>query len=254
MRAFVLLALIASTALAADFEQVLVPFDTLTVPGVGTVWSAELHVRNDGDTAVNLFPETCSSFGMPFPCERRIDVPARTTILLDVFDDRFTLVPYGVFVYVPATRIDDVSFSLRIRASSSPVGTAIPVIRPSAYRSGRMTLLNVPLGSGTRAALRIYSPDVSLGHGAIIRVYREPGNDLILQRTLFFGGPTDAISPPFVPLMFDASSVLSDASLQNPGRVRVTIEPLFPPGVARYWPLLTVTDNATQQVTAITPQ
>src|SRR6185436_15761708 len=91
MRAMALIFLLASTTLAADnvpYEQVLIPFDTMTTPGVGTVWSVELHVRYDGDTAVNLFPGTCFSLGTPFPCERRIDVPARTTILLDSFDDR----------------------------------------------------------------------------------------------------------------------------------------------------------------------
>jgi hypothetical protein len=257
MRALALIFLLASTALAADnviYEQVLIPFDTLTVPGVGTVWSAELHVRNDGNTPVNLFPETCLSFGTPFPCDLRIDVPAQTTVLLDVFDDRFTRTPFGLFVYVPTTRLDDVSFSLLVRASSGSIGTAIPVVRRSAYRSGRTTLLNVPLGSGTRASLRIYCSDVNFGHAFNVRVYREPGNDLMLQQSVFFGGPTDAPVPPIVPLMFDVSSLLSDASLQKPGRVRVTIEPTFPLSSSGYWPLLTVTDNATQQVTAFTPQ
>jgi len=70
MRALVLMFLLASTALDAEnvtYEQVLVPFDTMTVPGVGTVWSAELRARNDGDTPVNLFPETCSWIGWQRP-------------------------------------------------------------------------------------------------------------------------------------------------------------------------------------------
>ncbi|MEK6375927.1 MAG: hypothetical protein AABO58_24890 [Acidobacteriota bacterium] len=249
MRAFVLLALITSTAIAADFEQVLVPFDTMTVPGVGTVWSAELHVRNDGDTPVNLFPDKCVYIGLVFPCAVLIDVPARATVLLDLFDDRFANVPNGLFVYVPTTRIDDVSFSLRIRASSSPIGTEIPVVRLRNYRTGRTTLLDVPLGTDSRAALRVYSADPQM-HTFIVRVFREPGGELILQESFFFSHPTDPTYPTAGPLMFDVSSALSNASLQKPGRVRVTIEAPD----QRYWPLLTMTDNAMHHVTAITPQ
>lgn len=251
MRPLALIFLLASSALAADnvtYEQVLVPFDTLTAPGVGTVWSAELRARNDGDTPVNLFPETCHWLGFGYPCTLRIDVPAHTTVLLDVLDDRYASVPYGVFVYVPMTRIDDVSFSLRIRASSSRIGTEIPVVHSRDYRTGRTTLLDVPLGDDSRAALRLYFPDFR-PYGATIRVYREPAGELILQQSFFSGVPTDPPSPMGAPLMLDVSSTLSDASLQKPGRVRVTIE-----APVRYWPLLTVTDNATQQVTAITPQ
>ncbi len=254
MRTFLLAVLIATPLAAGDasFEQVLVPFDTQIVPGVKTIWTAELHVRNDGDQPVNLFPETCLFLGRPYPCFERIEVPARTTILLDVIKPDYAT-PTGVMLYVPKTRIDDVAFSLRVRAVSSAIGTEIPVVRERNYRTGRTTLLNVPLGAGSRAALRLYTPNVLPVQQFRIRVVRELDDVEILSRVVNGFLPTDPPVPAVVPAMFDGSSVLSDAALQNPGAVRVVIEAIFPEGT-RYWPLITITDNATQQVTAITPQ
>ena len=242
------LAFLASLASAQDFEQVLVPFDTMTIPGVGTSWRAELRVRNDGDQPVNLFPHTCYSIGAPFPCDFRIDIPAHTTRLLDFFDDRNTRA--GVLLYVPVARAADISLSLHVSASDDPVGVEIPVARRRNYRTGRTTLLNVPLGETTRASLRVYVPGLITRHFTV-SVYREDDDRLILQQTFFDPVPTDPPIPPLVPEVSDVSIVLANAALQKPGRVRVTIDVL---GDVEYWPLLTVTDNATHRVMAITPQ
>jgi hypothetical protein len=78
-----LLALSSSAQTPQGFQQVLIPFDTATFPGgAGAIWSTELRVRNDSAQPVNLFPETCFSFGAPVPCSRRIDIPANTTQIL----------------------------------------------------------------------------------------------------------------------------------------------------------------------------
>jgi hypothetical protein len=260
MRAFILIALaatsLAATSLAAAddtlFEQVLVPFDTQTITGVNTIWTAELRVRNDGDQPINLFPEKCFFLGREFPCFQRADVPARTTILLDQIKPDYAT-PAAIFLYVPKARAADVSFNLRVAAAGDPIGTEIPVVRERNYRTGRTTLLNIPLGAGSRPSLRIYSP-ILLSHVFRVRIYRDPGDVLILERSFELIVPTDPPIPAVVPIMVDASSALADASLQNPGRVRVTIEQSFPQSALPYWPLATITDNATQRIIAITPQ
>ncbi len=254
MRSALILAFLASTALADDFpfEQVLVPFDTMRVAGVGTIWSAELRVRNDGDQAVNLFPETCFGLGGPFPCDRRIDVPAHTTKLIDLLDDRIFTTPAGVMLYVPKGRGADISFNLRVGALGDPVGVEIPVVREGNYRRGPTTLLHVPLGAaGVRPTMRIYTP-VPFNREIAVRVYREADDVLIYQRTFQFQFPTDPVGPAALPSLFDVSVALADAGLQKPGFARVVIES-DPPSMP-YWPLLTITDNATQRVMSITPQ
>jgi len=65
--------------------------------------------------------------------------------------------------------------------------------------------------------------------------------------------PTDPPFPLLVPATFDFSAVLHEAAAAGGERVRVSIERTWPSG-ARYWPLITITNNLTQQVTAITPQ
>ena len=104
-----------------------------------------------------------------------------------------------------------------------------------------------------RASLRIYTPSHYVENEFVVHVFTEPEGAEIVRRELRIALPTDAGAPPFVPSLFDFSGALADASLQNPGRVRVVIDSVWPPNL-RYWPLLTVTDNATQRVLVVTAQ
>jgi len=238
------------------FEQVLVPFDTATIPGqFGTRWSAELWVRNDAERPVNLFPERCSFIGLEGPCPKRIDVPGNTTTLLDVLAFTYGDRAPGVLLYIPQDRIGDIYFNLRIRDLSKQLesaGTEVPIVREAELRTGRTTLLNVPLKAGSRANLRVYSPDL-FGARFVVRVYRQSTDELLVDRAFSEGFPTDPPFPPLVPATFDFSAALHDAGFAGGGGVRVVIEPIRPGGT-RFWPLLGITDNVTQEVTFITPQ
>lgn len=237
------------------FEQVLVPFDTATIPGqFGTRWSAELWVRNDAEQPVNLFPERCSFIGREGPCRRRIDVPGNTTALLDVMEMTSDRWP-GVLLYIPQDRIGDVYFNLRIRDLSKQLesaGTEVPIVREAELRTGRTALLNVTLEAGFRANLRVYSPDL-FGAQFVVRVYRQSTDELLVDRAFSEMLPTDAPFPPLVPATFDLSAALDEAALAGGDRVRVSIERTWPAG-ARFWPLLGITNNLTQEVRFVTPQ
>lgn len=230
-------------AQSTEFEQVLAPFDTMSFGGLlGSQWAAELWVRNDSAVAVNLFPTTCGGFGGPHPCTTRIDVPARTTMRLDVAN---TSADHpGVFLYVPRDRVNDVHFNLRIRGGLN-VGTEIPIVRERDWKTGKATLLNVPLQFGTRVHLRVYT---TFPAGGIqkVRVYGDPGNILLVEREFHGPMPTDPPVPPLFAPMFDLSAALSGFVAD---RVRVEIENPTP-----FWPLLTITDNRTQHVTVVSPQ
>ncbi|HUP48096.1 MAG TPA: hypothetical protein VNA04_04825, partial [Thermoanaerobaculia bacterium] len=229
-----------------QYEQVLVPFDSATLATGGARWFAELWVRNDGPEPVNLFPEKCFFIGLEGPCNRRIDVPAGTTRLIDVQPDSLT--DPGVYLYVPSTRSADVHFSLRVRDLNQgleQIGTEVPVARGSDVRSGRRTLLNVPLQPHGRVMLRLYTAPQNLGSSFMVRVYAEPSGDLLTQRTFILIGPTDPPVPASAPRTIDASSIFQGWVVD---RVRVTIE-----GTSPYWPLLTITNVRNNQITTVTP-
>jgi hypothetical protein len=232
-------------AQSTEFEQVLAPFDTMSFGGLlGSQWAAELWVRNDSAQPVNLFPERCVHIGGEFPCTRRIDVPARTTMRLDTAYT--TAGSPGVFLYVPRARVNDVHFNLRIRGGAN-VGTEIPVVREREWRTGKANLLNVPLQFGSRLNLRVYTLDAP-GGNFTVRMYGDPGDVLLSERKFAIPMPALESFPPVFAFVNDLSSALRGLVAD---RVRVEIEV---DGGRNLWPLLTITDNATQHVTVVTAQ
>lgn len=240
----------------SSFEQVLAPFDTGTFQG-GSVWSAELWVRNDTSEAVNLFPETCFSIGRPFPCERRITIAAATTTRLDVFE-RDSLSSPGVLLYIPTAQLSNIHLNLRVRNSSDTesAGTEIPLVRERGFFTSTTNLLNVPLDPNFRLTLRVYTPDWVFGR-FVVRVHRanpgSSGEDLLTEREFSVSFPTDPPNPPLVPAMLDFSTVFNELAGERGAIVRVSIEPRVGAG-ARYWPLLTVTSHTSRAITIVTAQ
>lgn len=237
------------------FVQVLVPFDTMRIPGqFGSVWSAELWVRNDSSEPVNLFPEHCFWIGSEVPCSHRIDVPAETSKLLDVHDHDSASWS-GVLLYVPEAKVDEIHFNLRVGDVSRPnelAGTEIPIVREGNLLSGRVTMLNVPIAEGARARLRVYAVDAA-GAAFEVKVFREGTNDLLASAEYSMPFPTDPPFPPATPAVFDLTGVLAGIDPANASRVRLTIERTWPQGLP-FWPLLSVTNDLTQEITVITSQ
>jgi hypothetical protein len=248
MRRLLLLLLLAAPALAAP-ETILVPFDS----GTYGRWSAEVWVRNEAEHAVNLYPEQCYFIGLQVPCNFRIDVPANTTMLLDTRPSDDLREP-GLFLYVPEGEAGKISVGLRIRALPDGPETEIPTVHFTNMRVGRTELLNVPLRPGTTATLRVYA-QYAVNSVFRVRVYRTAGggapDQMLIERSFNQMLPTDGPPGPF---LFDFSSALTDAAKLGATRVRVSIEPTFPGGEFRYWPLITITDDATRHVLTVTPQ
>ena len=141
----------SSYAQQPAYEQVLVPFDTAITQGArGARWSTELRVRNTGDAPVNLFPETCSFIGRPFPCDLRIDVQPGVTQVLDVLNFQSADSP-GLLLYVPAARSGDIHFSLTVRDlnSADAVGTTVPIARAVSFAT-RFSIIGVPVAADQR--------------------------------------------------------------------------------------------------------
>ena len=257
VKLFLLSLVLAVSAVAQSqpqYEQVLAPFDTMQFGGLlGTQWRAELWVRNDGNQAVNLFPETCYWLGRPETCLTRIDIPARSTVLADVAAT--TADQPGVFLYVPSERVKDVSFHLRIREltrASESFGTSIPVVPVSDFPRDRATLLNVPMQFGNRIHLRVYTPDAASSR-FIVRIYADPGDVLLKERTFVHALPTDPPAPLHWAPMIDVSAAFGGLIAD---RVRVVIErePLTVGPTNSFWPMLTITNGRSNHVTVVTPR
>ena len=228
------------------YEQILVPFDTMTLETASGRWRSELWVRNNGATPINIWAAECVQFGSPVACSRRLDVPAGRTILADGFDPDGS--SPGVLLYVDRNRINDLVFSLRVRdlnRGAEDFGTDIPVVREAMLHRGIAHLINIPLQPNGRLHLRIYSVMSTAAY--LVSVYAEPTGQLLAQRTFAAAQPADGMEPPELPMMIDASPVLRGWVVD---RVRVTIESINPPG-AIFWPLLTITHARTNHVTVI---
>ena len=235
----------------SQYEIVLAPFDTLSFASGNGVWHADLQVRNEGATAVNLFSAPCHSFGLPVPCVFSVEVPPGHTVSVDAFN-WLSDNSHGVLFRVPRDRSADLHFNLRVRNATTgdeQIGTEIRVIREADLKTRRATMINVPLHAHVRPMLRIYSPDWFDFQTYIIRMYAEPAGDLLAERTIQTRVPIVEGGPPWTPVMVDASDLFRGTVAE---RVRVTVETA---GAAplRFWPLLTVTNSRNNQITTVTP-
>ncbi|HEV2721999.1 MAG TPA: hypothetical protein VG323_18405 [Thermoanaerobaculia bacterium] len=223
-------------------EKVLVPIAADLVPGAnGTRWSTELWVRNDADHAVPIDPEYCSFIGSWHPCSEPVTrIAANSTVQLTGRGD--AQYPYAL-LFPPLQDADSLHYSIVVRELSTGQMAAVPAVRDRDRRTGRTVFPAVPNDAGHRAALRLYS-----GANTITVSIVDSATGTVLEaRTIRQFFPTD----------FDTSLTLVSVAdlfvtpeLRGHERLDVIIDTL---PYDRYWALLTLTDNATQQVTVFTP-
>ena len=228
-------------------EPVLVPIFTEDVPGPnGTRWASELWVHNDADHDVTLRHVVCADFIGPHDCgwDPLLVKAQAARKVPPLFGYSPSYV--GGFLYPPRADSAQIHFDLRVvDAAHVGSGTAVPIVRDSEMHRAKLTMLNVPGDSARfRKRLRIYA--ISPASYAV-RVYDlESGLLLGEQKLTVPPRPTDGGS--FFVLNADAGGLAE--------RLRVEVEPLFPPGGGSpwFWAFVSVTDNVTQQITVITPQ
>jgi hypothetical protein len=142
---------------------------------------------------------------------------------------------------------DALAANLRVREVSREeenAGTEIPIVRESDFRGADVALLNVPLHRKFRQTLRIYAlgeggGDVDVNIGGVRRtVTLTQGRDLFEPS---YAEIADFPAPP-------ATGIRS---------IRVVVSPPSDVVIGTFvpiWAFITVTNNETQQITAITPQ
>jgi hypothetical protein len=136
-------------------------------------------------------------------------------------------------------------------------GTEIPIVREKDWLAKTVDLLDIPTDPAVRQTLRVYDPEATGIASVRVTVYPfyyadvEPLAEVVIElrggdRTpegKWYDFPDYAEIPDLVAAF---------PQIATEERLRVTVEPLTP-GM-RFWAFITITDNATQQVTVVSPQ
>ncbi|HEX8152032.1 MAG TPA: IPT/TIG domain-containing protein [Thermoanaerobaculia bacterium] len=159
--------------------------------------------------------------------------------------------PGGRFLYVQQRDFDAVTFNLRVHDVSRNAqsnGTEIPVVRGSDFTDAPIVLPGVPIDPRFRALLRVYSSSstedtvtVRINDGVERAVRLQPGRDLY--------EPAYAVFSDFPASLPDNATTFTVTVIPPPERIGSPTIPGTP-----MWAFITVTNNATQEITTITPQ
>lgn len=243
---------------AGNYEQLLVPVAVTGAPlpgAYGSVWVSELWATNSGPRRVELFTSypTCTTgcAGKAFPA-----IEPGQSLKLTLPNDG---VNAAYLLWVQRGGADDVTFSLRIRDTSrfdDNHGTEIPVARVEQFQR-KATLVNVPIDSRGRTSLRVYTDSGNVPSVTVrVEVTSLAGPEILASRLLEL---TEPVQEPALARMFHAQhGALGDLRLEFPnlpeGAYRITVTSVDPTFVHTLYPLVSVTNNRTQLVTAIAPR
>jgi len=235
----------AVSALAQDVTAVLLPVTANTpIPGAnGSLWSTEIVARNNGSGTVD-FLSPCASPSFCLPPYRQIT--AHTTVRLD--NDS----PRGSIILMRSNEAAGMVFNIRVRdlsRQSETWGTEIPAITDAAAFTATLHLVNIPTTGGFRSFLRIYDFVESLEtvtRQFNVKIFSLTGDTLLKEMNVATATvPGQAVGEVDV-------SDLSPSSAGEPVRLEITPFPVDPP--RKFWAFVSITNNATQHVTLITPQ
>lgn len=215
------------------FERILFPTLTEISGANGSLFRTEVAISNPKRWFVETYNEIVPFVCIDYPCGNRMS-PGE---LVKFSGGDY---PRGVILLTPRDAAPELAFSLRARDVSRQAegyGTEIPVVRESEmYVSRPIALLGVPVSSGYRAKLRIYS--FSPGYVSV-SVQNDTGVVVELDRTC--SGKSCASTPWY-------------AEYDLPPGTRPRVNIFVDAGIGPAWAFITVTNNNTQQITTITPQ
>jgi hypothetical protein len=234
-----------------QWVRYLVPTTLRDVHGAqGSLWTSELALYADQSLPVPLVGRFCA-----------------TCMLTTLQSEQLTnleLVPGragtdGAFLYVPKVASYQVVKQFHIRdlsRTAETLGTELPLVARDEFRPEQI-LLNVPADARYRVLLRIYDDSDFAWHATVSVYGAASGRVLDTLPVELAGGPTNDSAFPLNP-GYGAVNPITDAVRESgESRVRVVVSSDSfpdPPPPTDLWAFATVTNNVTQQVTAITPQ
>lgn len=240
-----------------DYTPVIVPLTAGSLTGAnGSIWVSELHIFNASTSILRMpGPET---FIVELPIDPAVIIAPRKTE--EVFMGRLINGMDGAFLFVPTALKDAAKMSLRVRdlsKNATSLGTEIPV--PSIDdAAGDITLIDIPVEAKYRATLRIYAfTEAPMNVG--VKVFPEDGDTPIQSYNVELDGIIH-IQPVELP-PYPAYAILDplNAVVRASGQQRVRIEitnynAIVSPPPPKIWAFVSITNNETQQVTAVTPR
>lgn len=165
-----------------------------------------------------------------------------------------TFAPNGFVLYPAKGGTDEVSVNVLVRdlsKQSEAFGTELPAVRERDFETRRVLLLNVPSDPKYRLTLRVYSFDPLPGMNTVQYWLHtlESGE----QATFW----TAQLNPPRhenEPWSATIDLMTAHPEIVNKGPLSLTVKPVRTDLAGpRFWAFVTVTNNQTQHVTAITP-
>jgi hypothetical protein len=216
------------------------------VPGAfGSLWRTEVRGVNlssgQGVTATPHFPCTNPSICVP---------PFRGVPFVPAFAEGLT--GPGRMLYVGGFEVEPVAVTLRVRdvsRSSESLGTELPVLwEDQAFGPEDLFAIpDIPRGAIYRSKLRLYRLDTAEPASLIVRI-SDQQNNVITERTLVLSGGREEnfflLQPPYAEL--DLEALLGTTAGDRYLSVQTPEEGL-------YWGFISVTNNATQQITTVSP-
>ena len=227
------------------FERILFPVLFNAAGANGSDWRSEGVVSNPNPFTVDNYNSIDSIVCITFPCGERLSPGGYARLDGGGY-------PRGVALLVPRPEAPLVDFALRVRDVSRQAegfGTEVPVVREKDLVTDRpIALLEVPLDPRYRVKVRIYALDpILFDDRAKVSVLDSSTRAVkslhLLTLTRTCEGEACVLLPSYAELDLAPGA-------QNE-RVTISIEG---PRGAPSWAFATVTNNATQQVTVVTPQ
>jgi IPT/TIG domain len=240
-----------------DYGAVIVPLTATTFPGAnGSVWTSELRVFNYSNIPLR----------MPGPPVTIVELPIDFAVIVPPLETgRVSLARRdssvdGHFLYVPRPLAYAPKFSLRVRdlsQNAASAGTEIPVIHES-QASGEILLVDVPNDPKYRGTLRIYGftpAPMIVG----VTIYPENGLTPIEKYDVELLGILTTEFVPFPPHPSYLAINPFTPAVRASGHERIRIEITnyganVSPPLPSIWAFVSITNNETQQVTAVTPR
>lgn len=209
------------------FEPVLFPIAFAGAGAYGSSWVTDNTISAPSTQAATFFELN----------------PVTKLFRLDTTD------PAGVLVHAGRGTIDSAALSSRIRDLSrqaESAGTQIPVVRESDWRLGTVRLTDIPSDPRFRTMLRIWS-DHSRPYSVLV--------EASVKGRAQFASVEVGLTPAANGLLYaqmDLGELVARIPSADPRDVTVNALAYDPD--LRLWALVSVTNNDTQQVTAIGPQ
>jgi hypothetical protein len=245
------------------YESLLVPIafsEHQRLPGAyGTLWAGEIWVHNASPIDIRSLQETGICIPSPCPISFRSGFRGRWPSVESNGNN-------GAMLHVPRQAAGSVFVSARLlelSRNSQPTGVEVPVIKESDFFTGERWLLAVPVGEGTRAALRIYDPR-ALADTAVRVDFFSPGGDfftpagMLIESVVLRPGDDPRAGyvgnfPTPVPSVAAKLNLAFDLpALAAYEYVHIKTTPLQEG--RQYWVMATVTHNDTQHVLLVTSQ